>query len=96
MNWFKRNKTHAEAAAVKSTPVKLHVSDPTIKKQVNMISLTAEDLKRIARFQVHALNAIEEIVNDFYKAIGEQAHLVAIIEKHSNALGFRIKKRKFS
>ena len=49
-----------------------------------MISLTAEDLERIARFQVHALNAIEEIVNDFYKAIGEQAHLVAIIEKHSS------------
>lgn len=84
MNWFKRNNVHPEAAAVESITVKLHVSDPMIKKQINMISLTAEDLERIARFQVHALNAIEEIVNDFYKAIGEQAHLVAIIEKHSS------------
>ncbi|MCM3251507.1 MULTISPECIES: protoglobin domain-containing protein [Priestia] len=74
MNWFKRNNVHAEAAAVESITVKLHVSDPMIKKQINMISLTAEDLERIARFQVHALSAIEEIVNDFYKAIGEQAH----------------------
>ena len=55
-----------------------------LHKQVAMIGLTETDLKYLRAFQPYIDEHIHEIVDDFYRAIGLDESLVAIINKHSS------------
>ncbi|MFC0238701.1 protoglobin domain-containing protein [Fictibacillus phosphorivorans] len=54
------------------------------QKQLNMISLTVEDLRIIRSIKPLLSENIEEIVNQFYKNIEHVPGLMEIIQKHSS------------
>lgn len=65
--------------------VKIDLSKhPKLKKQLEMIGLDFEDLKRIKKLQPIVEDNIEFIVTRFYEKITAQPNLLSIIEEHSS------------
>ncbi|TDB50204.1 globin-coupled sensor protein [Bacillus sp. CBEL-1] len=84
MNWFRRNTRTEKVVALEEMNASMQVSNLAIQQQIKMIGLNLDDLNRIVRLQPAVEENLNSIVNEFYRAIGEQQHLVTIIEKHSS------------
>ncbi|WP_110112123.1 globin-coupled sensor protein [Bacillus sp. CGMCC 1.16541] len=85
MGWFsKKRESNIEVETNEQIDVYLNVTDSVIKQQVHMISLTTDDLRRVAILKPIVVEHSDEIVEHFYKVIGDQKELINIINKHSS------------
>lgn len=83
--FFKREKYEAQAVDLGQVQVKLEVEENSeIKKQLQMLNLTVEDLKYLKIFKPHVDENIDSIVDTFYKNLGMEQSLVTIINDHSS------------
>lgn len=55
-----------------------------VKKQLQMLNLTEEDLKYLKVFKPHVAENISQIVDMFYKNMGMEQRLVNIINDYSS------------
>ncbi|WP_260838903.1 protoglobin family protein [Heyndrickxia oleronia] len=87
MSWFK--KTENSKSTVKQqdrlpVSITLDLSDQELMKQMEMIHFTKEDIRAIASIKTFVDQNIDKIVDDFYKALGEQPNLFEIINQYSS------------
>ena len=87
MSWFK--KTENSKSTVKQqdrlpVSISLDLSDQELMKQMEMIHFTKEDIRAIASIKTFVDQNIDKIVDDFYKALGQQPNLFEIINQYSS------------
>ncbi|WP_274308319.1 globin-coupled sensor protein [Solibacillus daqui] len=84
MFFYKKNH-EVQAVDLKKVTVKLEVKGNTdVKKQLQMLNLTEEDLKYLKVFKPHVDENIDQIVDTFYTNLGMEQSLVDIINDHSS------------
>lgn len=80
---FKKT-SQPERLNIDSKHVKIQIGNqPKVKKQLAMLMLTETDLKYLQAFQPYIKEHIDEIVNEFYKALQIEPKLLEIIDHHS-------------
>lgn len=82
--FFKKNDEPIQEISLQDVKVKLECANKTIKKQLQMLNLTEEDLKYLKLFKVHVDHDIEQIVDTFYRNLGMESSLIDIINDHSS------------
>lgn len=82
--FFKKNDANTQIPSLNQITVKLQVNDPTIKKQLQMLEFTEEDLKYLKVFKPYVDDHIEHIVDIFYRNIGMESSLIEIIKDNSS------------
>ncbi|MFH5778041.1 protoglobin domain-containing protein [Heyndrickxia oleronia] len=87
MSWFK--KTENSKSTVKQqdrlpVSISLDLSDQELMKQMEMIHFTKKDIRAIASIKTFVDQNIDKIVDDFYKALGQQPNLFEIINQYSS------------
>ena len=83
--FLKKKDEKAQEIALQHVNVKLeYVEDAAIRKQLQMLNLTEEDLKYLKVFKPHVDQNIEQIVDTFYRNLGMEQSLVHIINDHSS------------
>lgn len=66
----------------------------SIKRQIDLIKLTKQDLQYLKAFQPFVEGNIDNIVNRFYEMIGTERSLVDIINRHSSVEKLKITLRR--
>lgn len=82
--FFKKNDAKTQITSLNQITVKLQVNDPTIKKQLQMLEFTEEDLKYLKVLKPYVDEHIEHIVDIFYRNIGMESSLIKIIKDNSS------------
>ena len=71
--------------------VKLDVAgNPSIRKQIEMLNLTEQDLQYLKAFKPYVEDNINRIVDRFYDMLGTERSLTDIINKHSSVEKLKI------
>ena len=71
--------------------VKLDVAgNPSIRKQIEMLNLTEQDLRYLKAFKPYVEDNINRIVDRFYDMLGTERSLTDIINKHSSVEKLKI------
>lgn len=82
---FKRKQEISQPIDISGISVKLDTSNNVmIRKQVEMIQLTTEDLRYLKVFKPYVDEHIEQVVEAFYRNLGLEKNLIDIINKHSS------------
>ncbi|MFS0560390.1 globin-coupled sensor protein [Terribacillus sp. 179-K 1B1 HS] len=79
----RNNETEEHANQTKEAKVVMQIGGE-LRKQLDMIHLTAEDLRILINMQPLVYQEIDNIVSRFYHNITNQGNLLAIIEKNSS------------
>ena len=81
---FKKEKKQTETPYDLLKQIVLKVDEPSLKKQINMIGLTTNDLLLSLKLQPYIEANIEEIVNAFYASFESDQGLIDIINTYSS------------
>ncbi|KOS67145.1 chemotaxis protein [Lysinibacillus contaminans] len=65
-------------------------SNPSLRKQIEMLNLTERDLQYLKAFKLYVEDNINRIVDRFYDMIGTERSLTDIINKHSSVEKLKI------
>ncbi len=83
--FFKKKTENTQTIPMHDVKVKLdYTNGSSIKKQIQMLNLTEEDLKYLKLFKPYVDEDIEQIVDSFYRNLGMEASLIQIINDHSS------------
>ena len=88
--FFKKKDGPIQETSIQSVKVKLEYVNETIKKQLQMLSLTEDDLKYLKIFKPHVDDNIEQIVDTFYRNLRVEASLIDMINDHSSVERLKI------
>lgn len=80
-----RKKKRVAVLDLQQYAVKLDVTGhPSIRKQIDMLNLTEQDLQYLKAFKPYVEDSINRIVDRFYDMLGTERSLTDIINKHSS------------
>ena len=83
--FFKKKEQKNDEKSFKHIHVELaNVADEEVRKQLQMLELTEQDLRYLKALKPYVVEESEYIIDRFYKNLGLEASLVEIINKHSN------------
>ena len=83
--FFYKKKNEQQVIDWNAIDVKLeNTKNTAVKKQLQMLGFTVEDLKYLKVFKPHVDENIDQIVDTFYKNLGMEQSLVDIINDHSS------------
>ena len=82
--FFKKKNEMVQEILINSDKVTLEYVNDTIKKQLQMLNLSEDDLKYLKLFKPHVDDNIEQIVDAFYRNLGMESSLIDIINDHSS------------
>lgn len=83
--FFNQKKNTSQILDLQTIQAKIEYSgNPAVKKQLQMLGITVEDLKYLKVFKPHVDENIDQIVDAFYKNLGMEQSLVDIINDHSS------------
>ncbi|MER2192339.1 MAG: globin-coupled sensor protein [Solibacillus sp.] len=92
---FKRKQETSQIIDISKIEVKLDTSNNAIiRKQIEMIQLTKDDLRYLKAFKHYVDLHIDEIVESFYRNLGLENGLVNIINKHSSVDKLKVTLRR--
>ena len=80
---FFKKKDETQEIPLQNVKVKLEYVNATIKKQLQIIDLSEDDLKYLKLFKPHVDNNIQQIVDAFYRNLSKEASLIDMINDHS-------------
>lgn len=84
MRFLKKKNDRAEwLERAQHQQVTLDIRDPEVRKQLEMIRLTPDDLKLAKAIQPLVVTHIKHVVDEFYEVITSVPHLREIIHQHS-------------
>ncbi|MER1987862.1 MAG: globin-coupled sensor protein [Solibacillus sp.] len=92
---FKRKQETSQIIDISKIEVKLDTSNNAIiRKQIEMIQLTTDDLRYLKAFKHYVDLHIDEIVESFYRNLGLENGLIGIINKHSSVDKLKVTLRR--
>ncbi|MEK4427261.1 globin-coupled sensor protein [Solibacillus sp. FSL K6-1523] len=82
---FFKKKDAIPKTMISDVAVKLeYINNLKVRKQIQMLNLTEEDLKYLKVFKPHIDKNIEMVVGEFYQNLGMESSLTNIISNHSS------------
>ncbi|MER2109015.1 MAG: globin-coupled sensor protein [Solibacillus sp.] len=92
---FKRKQETSQIIDISKIEVKLDTSNNAIiRKQIEMIQLTTDDLRYLKAFKHYVDLHIDKIVESFYRNLGLENGLIGIINKHSSVDKLKVTLRR--
>ena len=92
---FFKKTLHQERIEINSYQVTIELRDNSqLRKKVEMLNLTAADLKYLCAFQPYIKENIDNIVDSFYDGLGMDSNLVKIINDHSTVERLKVTLKK--
>ena len=92
--FFKKKNETVEEILIHSDKVTLEYVNDTIKKQLQMLNLTEDDLKYLKLFKPHVDENIQQIVDAFYRNLGMESSLINIINDYSSVERLKVTLKK--